>query len=147
MSGLIITQDNTNIEIDLNDGNGFVELPCATTVDRGTTQVNRVVTTCLSSPPGTAEYSNGSVTYGEGSLVYNADLAAAVHQHFLQNEGSALPIQLRATVTDNSVTPARSMVATTSFLIGGVSDPIAFDSIYTHTIGIQRTGETVFAFA
>ena len=143
MSGQVNKQDNTTFEVDI--GAGFVEFPCVTSFDKGSTDVDRRLVTCFSSPPNTAEYANGQTTFGEGSATYNADISNAIHQYFLLNEGTETPVRIRVTKTHTN--GVNTYVAEADFLIGSVTEDLNFDATYTHTVGLQRTGASALAFA
>ena len=143
MSGQVNKQDNILFEVDI--GAGFEELPCVINFDKGSTDVDRRVVTCFSSPPGQAEYANGQVTFSEGSVQYNADISNLVHQFFVNNEASDIAIPVRITVTHTNET--NTYVFTSDFLIGSVTEDLNFDATYTHTVGLQRTGARTVVFA
>lgn len=141
MSGLVLNQEVVNVEIDI--GTGFVEFPCVTQAELGETSVERIKTTCFSSPIGSPEYSVGEIDVGEGSVTYNVALADNVHQYLVNNQGGSTPIQMRITVDDGTTT----YTLTRSFLNMGVSEPFNINEIFASTIKIQATGAAVRAFA
>lgn len=141
MSGLVLNQEVVNVEIDI--GTGFVEFPCVTAAELGETSVERIKTTCFSSPVGSPEYSVGEVDVGEGSVTYNVALADNVHQYLVSNQGSATPIQMRITVDDGTT----AYTLTRSFLNMGVSEPFNINEVFAATVKIQATGAATRAFA
>lgn len=141
MSGLVLNQEVVNVEIDI--GAGFVEFPCVTQAELGETSVERIKTTCFSSPIGSPEYAVGEVDVGEGSVTYNVALADNVHQYLVANQGSTTPIQLRITVDDGTTT----YTLTRSFLNMGVSEPFNINEVFASTIKIQATGAATRAYA
>ncbi len=141
MSGLVLNQEVVNVEIDI--GTGFIEFPCVTQAELGETSVERIKTTCFSSPIGSPEYSTGEIDVGEGSVTYNVGLAENVHQFLIQNQGSKTPIQLRITVDDGTTTYTLSR----SFLNMGVSEPFNINEVFAATMKIQATGVATRAFA
>lgn len=141
MSGLVLNQEVVNVEIDI--GSGFVTFPCVTQAELGETSVERIKTTCFSSPPGNPEYAVGEVDVGEGSVTYNVALADNVHQFLVENQGSKTTIDMRITVDDGSTT----YTLTRSFLNMGVSEPFNINEIFAATIKIQATGAAIRSFA
>ncbi len=141
MSGLVLNQEVVNVEIDI--GLGFVPFPCVTQAELGETSVERIKTTCFSSPIGSPEYAVGEVDVGEGSVTYNVALADSVHQYLVQNQGSTTPIQIRITVDDGTTT----YTLTRSFLNMGVSEPFNINEIFASTIKIQATGAATRTYA
>lgn len=141
MSGLVLNQEVVNVEIDI--GMGFVPFPCVTQAELGETSVERIKTTCFSSPVGSPEYSVGEVDVGGGSMTYNVALADNIHQYLVQNQGSATPIQIRITVDDGTTTYTLSR----SFLNMGVSEPFNINEVFAATIKIQATGAATRSFA
>ncbi len=141
MSGLVLNQEVVSVEIDI--GAGFVEFPCVTQAELGETSVERIKTTCFSSPNGTPEYSVGEVDVGEGSVTYNIALADSVHQYLVQNQGSTTTVDLRITVDDGTT----AYTLTRSFLNMGVSEPFNINEVFAATMKIQATGTVTRAFA
>jgi len=141
MSGLVLNQEVVNVEIDI--GTGFVPFPCVTQAELGETSVERIKTTCFSSPIGSPEYSVGEIDVGEGSVTYNIALAETVHQHLVQNQGSLSPVQMRVTVDDGTTT----YTLTRSFLNMGVSEPFNINEVFAATLKIQATGAATRTFA
>jgi len=141
MSGLVLNQEVVSVEIGI--GTGFIEFPCVTQAELGETSVERIKTTCFSSPVGSPEYSVGEIDVGEGSVTYNVALAESVHQYLVQNQGSTTPIQMRITVDDGTTT----YTLTRSFLNMGVSEPFNINEVFAATIKIQATGAATRSFA
>lgn len=136
MSGLVLNQEVVSVEIDIDDGNGFVEFPCVTQAELGETSVERIKTTCFSSPIGSPEYAVGEVDVGEGSVTYNVALVDTVHRHLVENQGSKTPFQIRIKVDDGTT----EYMLTRTFLNMGVSEPFNINEIFASTIKIQATG-------
>jgi len=141
MSGLVLNQEVVNVEIDI--GTGFIPFPCVTQAELGETSVERIKTTCFSSPIGSPEYSVGEIDVGEGSVTYNVTLADNVHQFLVQNQGSMTVIQIRITVDDGTTT----YTLTRSFLNMGVSEPFNINEVFAATIKIQATGAPTRTYA
>jgi len=141
MSGLVLNQEVVNVEIDI--GTGFIPFPCVTQAELGETSVERIKTTCFSSPIGSPEYSVGEIDVGEGSVTYNVTLADNVHQFLVQNQGSMTAIQIRITVDDGTTT----YTLTRSFLNMGVSEPFNINEVFAATIKIQATGAPTRTYA
>jgi len=139
MSGLVLNQEVVNVEIDI--GTGFVPFPCVTQPELGETSVERIKTTCFSSPIGSPEYA--VVDVGEGSITFNVALADNVHQYLVQNQGSKTPIQIKITVDDGTNTYA----ITRSFLNMGVSEPFNINEVFAATVKIQATGAATRTYA
>ena len=140
MSGLVLNQEVVNVEIDI--GTGFEPFPCVTQAELGETSVERIKTTCFSSPAGSPEYAVGEVDVGEGSLTYNVALADSVHQHLVENQGSKTPIEIRIEVDDGTT----EYKITRSFLNMGVSEPFNINEIFAATLKIQATGAATRSF-
>lgn len=141
MSGIVLKQENTSFEIDI--GSGFVEFDCVNNFDPGSKSVARQDVTCFSSPDLEPEYKNGRITRGETQLAYNASNSSDVHQYMLANQGSETTVPIRVTI----VGATETMVRTQNYLIGGVSEPIAYGEIYVHTVSVQGTGAVTRTFA
>ncbi|NNE59119.1 MAG: hypothetical protein HKN36_13510 [Hellea sp.] len=141
MSGIVLNQEVVDVEIDI--GSGFVPFPCVTQAELGETSVERIKTTCFSSPNGSPEYAVGEVDVGEGSVTYNVALADNVHQFLVENQGSKTAIQMRITVDDGTTT----YTLTRAFLNMGVSEPFNINEIFAATLKIQATGAATRAFA
>ena len=142
MSGIVLNQEVVNVNIDIGDGNGFVSFPCVTQAELGETSVERIKTTCFSSPPGTPEYAVGEVDVGEGSVTYNVTVADTVHKFLVENQGSKTPIQLQIEVNDS----VNTYTITRSFLNMGVSEPFNINEIFASTLKIQATGAATRSF-
>lgn len=139
MSGSILNQLNTQIDISLDGGSTFVEFPCVTSIDPGTGSVPFTDTTCFSS--GTEpEFTAGRLTRSAGSVVYKAS-AAAVHQYLIGNPGGDVQIRTSFTFEDGG-----TYVRTQKHLIGGVTEAVEFDGEYTHTAELQATGTVTRVF-
>lgn len=140
MSGLVLNQEVVDVKIDI--GAGYVDFPCVTQAELGETSVERIKTTCFSSPAGSPEYSVGEVDVGEGSVTYNVTVADSVHRYLVENQGSKTPIKIQIKVDDgvNVYTLERD------FLNMGVSEPFNINEIFAATLKIQATGPATRAF-
>ena len=134
MSGFTLTQEVVDVQIDI--GGGLVAFPCVTQAELGETTVERLKTTCFSSPAGSPEYAAGEVDVGEGSITYNVGLAEAVHQFLVNNQGSQTTIQIQITVNDGTTT----YTLTRDFLNMGVSEPFNINEVFAATLKVQATG-------
>ena len=142
MSGLILTQEVVNIEISFSDENSYIPFPCVTQAELGETSVERLKTTCFSSPPGQPEYTVGEVDVGEGSITYNMDLANNVHKVLLSNQGKN-SFLIRITIDDGN----QIYKVSRRFLNMGISEPFNINEIMACTLKIQGTGEAMREFA
>ena len=143
MSGIILNQEVVDVHIRFDQSGSFIPFPCVTAAELGETSVERIKTTCFSSPVGSPEYAVGEVDVGEGSVTYNVTLADTVHQYLVQNQGSTTPIQIRITVDDGTTTYTISR----SFLNMGVSEPFNINEVFAATIKIQATGAATRTYA
>ena len=143
MSGLVLKQEVVDVEISTDGGTTYVEFPCVTQAELGETSVERIKTTCFSSPAGAPEYATGEVDVGEGSITYNVGLAETVHQDLVNNQGSQTTIHLRITVDDGTTT----YTITREFLNMGVSEPFNIGEVFAATLKVQATGAATRAFA
>jgi hypothetical protein len=140
MSGFTLTQEVVDVQIDI--GAGLVPFPCVTQAELGETQVERLKTTCFSSPAGSPEYAAGEVDVGEGSLTYNIDLAAPVHQFLVNNQGSQTTVQIQITISDGTTV----YTLTRDFLNMGVSEPFNINEVFAAKLKVQATGTATRTF-
>ena len=143
MSGLILNQEVVTVRIDTGTGRGLEEFPCVTQMELGEVSVERIKTTCFSSPPGAPEYAVGEVDIGEGSVTYNVGLAELVHQDLVESQGSKTPVQLEIEVDDG----VKTYTLSRDFLNMGVSEPFNINEIFAATLKIQATGAVARQFA
>lgn len=141
MSGLILTQEVVSVEISFSDDTAYIPFPCVTQAELGETSVERLKTTCFSSPPGSPEYSVGEVDVGEGSITYNMDLANNVHRVLVSNQGKD-SFLVRVTINDGT-TPYQ---IERRFLNMGVSEPFNINEIMACTLKVQATGPAERSF-
>ncbi len=141
MSGVILTQENVTIQIDI--GAGFVDFPCVTNFDTGTASTTFEDVSCFSTPTQEPEYAAARLSRSTGSTAYNVATAGeAVHQFLLTANGQTVAIQSVVTFPD-----ATTYTRTQDYLVGGVSEPIPFDGIYVHTVELQPTGAITRVYA
>jgi len=140
MSGFTLTQEVVDVQIDI--GGGLVAFPCVTQAELGETTVERLKTTCFSSPAGSPEYAVGEVDVGEGSITYNVGLAEAVHQFLVENQGSQTPVTIQITINDGSTTYTISR----EFLNMGVGEPFNINEVFAATLKVQATGAATRTF-
>lgn len=142
MSGIILTQSNVAVEVDLGTAT-FVPFDCVTSIDPGTGTVSFVDVSCFSTPTAEPEYASGRLTRSTGSVAYRVASSSAVHQHMIDNPGGTVKIRTTVNFPDG----AGDYVRTQDYLIGGTSEPIEFDGEYVWTTELQPTGPITRAYA
>lgn len=136
MSGIILNQEVVDVRIRFDQSGSFIPFPCVTAAELGETSVERIKTTCFSSPIGSPEYAQGQIDVGEGSITYNMDMANNVHRVLVSNQGSKDPFDIRISVNDGTTTYR----IIRSFLNMGVSEPFNIGEVHACTLKVQATG-------